>query len=974
MNHPHRKPFLQQVAEIYAAESSRLIADCCFIFPNKRSATFFRRFLGEALKGRNIHFTTETISSFVAEFSPLKEASRYDQIFTLFNEYRKILGNDSLDFDSFVFWGEMLIADFNDVDRYLVDPDRLFVNISRFKEISSNYLTDDQKEAIRRYWGEEPTSGNVDDFWKHVHADRRKDTKEKFLKLWETLGPLYHAFKKSLAQQGLTTSGALYRNAAEVLRNINRERPLRYSRYVFIGFNVLTTAEMKIFEVLKTLGAADFYWDFNSPAFANGFNRASRFIERNAAEFPSLHELEEETITTLPEIEIVGVPGNTAQTKYAGNILASWVGKKIISNPENAIDTAVVLPDEGLFVPLLHSIPEDIDSVNVTMGLPMRHNPLAALMHSIISMQCGTTRSHGEITFFHEHVTAIISSPLIKAIAPEECAALAEAILKRRLYRVPVSETATICPTLTFLFSVPADEEHLGGIFNYLKEVMDRISRPEERIDGMEQHFVAAYRQKLDLIEEACMRHGIEMRGKTLFRMIERAVAADKFHFAGEPLRGLQIMGVLETRSLDFDNVIMLSMNERIFPRRHYSGSFIPDTLRRGYGMATTDFQESIFAYYFYRLISRARHVSLIYDARTIGTSTGEMSRYIAQLLYLFGKGKISHRIMKFDIHAEDRIEVKVDKTPEVMEKMSRFTTGGKGSRNLSATAINTYIKCPLNFYLRFVERYDPDNEVNDYMDSSTYGTIVHAVMETIFVTLRGQAAQVTVTKEMLDRYIKSAEILIDPIVTSAINEHYNHRPAGDMRPLVGEALILGRVIRESVVRLLEKESELTPFVFMEAEEEIVISYKVNDRLAVNIRQFIDRVDQRGDTIRLIDYKTGSDNLEAKSVEQLFGHSDKNVKAFLQLMLYCVVYSIAHHYDGPIQPIIYSFRNIAKEGIVPLKLDKVPLEDYRPYAPEFEQLLKEKIEEIFNPDIPFVQAEDESACKYCNFWRICGRG
>lgn len=974
MNHPHRKPFLQQVAEIYATQAPDLIADCCFIFPNKRSSKFFRKFLTIALGEKEISFTTQTINSFVAEFSPLKEATRYDQLFTLFNEYRKILKDESLDFDSFAFWGDMLVSDFNDVDRYLVDPDKLFVNVSRFKEISSNYLTEEQLEAIRRYWGEEPQGGRPDDFWKHVHADKRKETKEKFLRLWETLGPLYHAFKDSLARQGLSTSGALIRNAAGVLRRTNRNSPLRFSRYVFIGFNVLTTAEMKIFEILKTLGAADFYWDFNSPAFVNGFNRAGRFIERNASDFPSIYPLPEDRITELPEIEVVGVPGNTAQTKYAGRVLSSLLEREGYINPDNAINTAVVLPDEGLFVPLLHSIPEEITSINVTMGLPMRHNPIAALMHSIIMMQTNVAISHGEPTFFHEHVAAILSSPLIKASAPEDCAALSDAIVRRRLYRVPLSETAALCPSLSYIFTVPTNNGNISDIFGYLRDILNQITESNSNSDGMARHFIKAYHQKLDMIEDACRRHGIEMRGNTLFRMIERAAAADKVPFVGEPLNGLQIMGVLETRALDFDNVIMLSMNERIFPRRHYAGSFIPDTLRRGYGMATTDFQESIFAYYFYRLISRARHVTLIYDARTIGTSTGEMSRYVAQLLYLFGEGKITHRIMKYDVHAEERMEVTVTKTPEVMDKLKRFTISGKGGRNLSATSINTYIKCPLNFYLRFVEGYDPENEVNDYMDSSTYGTIVHAVMENIFEALRGEAGEATVTRDMLERYIKSSKILVDPLVTAAINEFYNHRPAGDLRPLVGEALILGRIIRESVVKLLEKECDHTPFIFKKAEEEIVIRYKVNDSLAVNIRQFIDRVDQRGDTIRLIDYKTGSDNLEAKSIEELFGHSDKNVKAFLQLMLYCVVYSIAHHYDGPIQPIIYSFRNIAKDGIVPLKIDKVPLEDYRSYAPEFEQRLKEKIEEIFNPDKPFVQAEDESACKFCNFWRICGRG
>ena len=982
-NEPHPRQFLYNVAKAYASQSLELIEHCCFIFPNKRSGAFFSNFFKQVWKGKKIEPVTMTISSFVAAFSDLKEASRYDLLFTLYNEYTKLnhKKDDRMDFDSFQFWGEMLLSDFNDVDRYLVDPDTLFVNVKKFKEIQSNYLTEEQRDAIRRYWGEETTAPTVEDFWKHVKADKKRKSKERFLRLWEILGPLYHSINNTLEANGLTMPGRLDRNAVNRLKD--RSLPFNFEHYVFIGFNVLTTAETKIFRLLQAMDKADFYWDFNSPALADESNKAGRFIRHNIAEFKSRYKIEEELITEMPEIEIIGVPGSTSQVKLTGNLLREMTTSEqpLISDPVNAINTAVVLPDESLFVPLLNSIPQEIKSINVTMGLPMRHNPIYALFHAIILMQGGMSLNRGIPTFFFKHVNAIISSPIVRTIASEECVELETIITQRRLYRVPIEEIHSIAPSLDWIFQPVTKNAGIEEICDYLISIINRIY---EVSDPMQKKFAKGYALKIEQIREACVLHNITMRGKTLFKMIERSMLTEKLPFKGEPLSGLQIMGVLETRALDFDNVIMLSMNERIFPRRHYSGSFIPDTLRRAYGMATTDFQESIFAYYFYRLISRARHVTLIYDARTIGTATGEMSRYLSQILYLFsttpnGKRNVTHRVMKFDVKAPETKPISVPKSPEILKKMQRFTTSApEGQRRyLSASSINTFIRCPLEFYLRYVEGYDPENEVTDYMDSSTYGTAGHSVLEQFYKLLLGDKNNVVITADVIREYLKPENSTIDRLIVRAFNKEYNHLPENKLdTPLVGDALIMGQVSLETIKSLLKSECELTPFTCVGTEAEMKIPYQVNSSLTINIRQFIDRVDKiDSNTVRLVDYKTGSDVLDADSVEQLFNHtSKKNVKAFMQLLLYCTVYSIHEHFSGAIQPIIFSLHNVVANGIKPLTIAKEVLTDYRPYAEEFERLLKEKIKEMYNPDLPFNQTADSNDCTFCNFRRICGRG
>ncbi|MDE6652266.1 MAG: PD-(D/E)XK nuclease family protein, partial [Paramuribaculum sp.] len=327
-----------------------------------------------------------------------------EQLFILFDEYRK-LSKDIADFDRFIFWGDMLISDFNDVDRYLVDPDALFVNVHRFKEISSTYLTDEQREIIKRYWGEEPENDSAERFWNHIDNDSKGSTKNKFLKLWEVLGELYHAFHNRLEEQGKISSGMEYRKVASAIKNVVQEKRLPFEKYVFVGFNVLSPAEIKIVSTLRDYGLADFYWDYNSPAFADGFNRAGKFIEKNKQEFPSKYILPEEQITTLPEIEIIGVPSSMAQVKLAGNTLREWCEDGSIKNTDNAVDTAVVLPDESLFIGLRRSIPYDlISNINVTMGLPLKLTPIAALMKIIVNMQMRMRITRGVPTFYYDDI------------------------------------------------------------------------------------------------------------------------------------------------------------------------------------------------------------------------------------------------------------------------------------------------------------------------------------------------------------------------------------------------------------------------------------------------------------------------------------------------------------------------------------------------------------------------------------------
>ena len=982
--------FLRQIARRYAGDEEGRAGRTCFIFPNKRSATFFRSAMEQEAGSRAARsLRAKTINSLAASLTRGKEATRLEALLVMYNEYRLLIDEQStvrstseaMDFDRFAFWGDMLINDFNDVDRYLVDPDKIFVNARRFKEINSNYLTPEQADAIRRYWGEDRSHMAIERFWTHVDGKGQSTVHTKFLRLWEVLAQLYHRYTESLHAKGLTTSGAIFREAAEAVKKGDALQRMPYSRYVFIGFNLLSTSEHVIFSHLRDRGMADFYWDCESSVLLMPGNPAGQHIRTNMCEFPSLYPLDTQIPQREPEIEIIGVPGNMAQVSAAGETLARWIRpEERVTDPDNAINTAVVLPDESLFIPLVHNMPQAISKINVTMGFPFRMSPISTLLRLITSLQMRARRGSGGPTFYHEDVSNLLADPNVRRLSPEEADALADDIAANRLFRVGESHISDSYPALAPIFTAVRLTDDTGLICDYLRRMASMML---DTADSQEvnRHFLQAYIKKIDEIQATIEHHGITMRGATLTGMIERALQNEIVHFKGEPLAGLQVMGMLETRALDFDNVIVMSMNERIFPRRHYASSFIPETIRRGYGLPTLDFQENVYAYYFYRLISRASRVTLTYDMRTSGLRTGELSRYAVQLLYLYSGAKVNHRQLKFGNIPVEHHNLTVEKTPRIMERLMRFTSeapAGEGV-NLSASNINTYLGCPLEFYLRYVEGFDPNDEMHDYIDASTNGTIVHDTAEAFYNMLKGDADSVTVTADMLRHHIDHPELALEKIITRVINRNFLRLGDDCLTPLKGESLIAGNLVRELILTMLRKEIELTPFTFISAEKPFFTEIDAGLPFRLRIKQRIDRIDRVAGRLRIVDYKTGGDStIIDADLDRLFARGYSDVKAVRQLIIYCMVYAADNHTDEPIQPVIYKFRDMALGGLQPLKIktDRYRLDeltDYHQVIDGFTERLHSVLREIFDPERPFTATDDEKACTFCHFKAICGR-
>ena len=625
----------------------------------------------------------------------------------MYDEYRK-LSKETEDFDKFVFWGDMLMSDFNDVDRYLVNPAHLFKNIKDIREISTDFLSDEQKDIIRQYWDVEMQSYSPEQFWTHINHDGEpRINRESFIQLWEILFPLYNAVRESLSKRGLCYSGMQYREVAGKIKSMTAS-DFRYKRYIFVGFNVLSTSELAIFDRMRKLGIADFYWDYDLPESIRNNSSATHFLKRYVKLFPSLYDL---TLPEagFPEIEIISVPSNVGQTKLAGKILQDFAMSGTV-NPANAIDTAVVLPSEELFIDLLHSIPSEYGGINITMGYPLRLTSVAVLLRNVMSMHLRAKKVRDTWNFFHEDIKDILNHRLVYSINNEACEKLKKDIETHRMFLVPVAHIVDNYPQLAPIFFPIEDLSTGTKVFDYVENLVDYIleSIKDSSKDGniaLETGFLVRYRQSVELLRQAAMKYNVTMRDNTFFHLIERAVNSESVNFVGEPLSGLQVMGVLETRALDFKNIVLLSMNERIFPRKHYTRSFIPNVLRQCYGMSTMEFQECIYAYYFYRLISHASCVKLLYDGRTSGLKGGEMSRYLYQLLYLFPDRKITKTSATFDVPPSSLGKVfKIDKTERILRQLDRYLSDEENKLYLSPSTINQYLQCPLRFYFNCVE------------------------------------------------------------------------------------------------------------------------------------------------------------------------------------------------------------------------------------------------------------------------------
>lgn len=947
-----------------------------FCFPNHRSALFFSKYLFESFAGPCCVPATITINELFGLFSDRCIADRTTLLFKLYEIYRNLSNRlDKEEFDQFVFWGDMLLADFDDIDKYLVSADSIFSNIRDLKEIEATFA------------GFEPEVIEViQSFWKNYKpAYSTEDSKrEVFSQTWSILKDLYILFKKELSSQNLAYAGMMEREVAEC-KDLHLEN-LPYKKVIFVGLTAISKADRKLMSRLLLENRAEFCWDYADNLIRDPkspMSSAAFFTNQNLNDFPN--ELSDAELNVGLVIDkdrkysLYAVPSGVGQTQLAKHILQQW--HQSIPNFD-PLRTAVVLPDEKLLIPMLYAVPKELGTFNVTMGYSLKNTAVASFIQNIANLQETVTLSKdGTTYFYYKQVLPILQHNYSTAITNEKSRSIYLKIIEDNLYKVPQSKFEDD----NFLSKIFKSVNTAEQTIDYLLDILEEVMSYADLFTETDYEFIYHYRATVEKLGKSVRQQTFQFTPATLFLLLNKLINGVSVPFSGEPLNGLQIMGVLETRAVDFDNIIFLSMNEGVFPAKPNNNSFIPMSLRNAFGMPTQKHRDAVFAYHFYRLISRAKHVAMIYDSRTEGLQTGEESRYIKQLRFLKNHDELIARVIDNDITPASRSCIEVKKTPEMMDKL-RASLGPQGNKSISASALKDFIKCPLRFYLGFVKHLQEDQDVNEGVDQRTFGDILHNALCDLYSKCEGKRVDAGLLKE----YINDQ----NDKVSAAIIQGF--KKVLKIEQVEGYNLLISKILTQYAIETLRHDKNLGSFEYLAGERKLRFLYKVSDELQVRVICIFDRLDRLTtdhEVIRVVDYKTGNSQKGAKlqfnEIEQLFSPDEKGSAEAFQVMLYCLM--LMHATPDKLKelnltetpqhlvPHLYfvrDFKSNTKNNTnltIGSRQNKKPIKDFADYEEIFRQKFHELLNEIFDISKPFKQCEDDHHCKFCAFSSYCQR-
>lgn len=1015
--------FLHAVASAYIGSGEDL-SDYCFVFPNKRSGTFFLRELSRCASPHPmLSPCVLNVADFMQRISGREVASRIELLFRLFSVYRdfkhgissSFSDDDLLEFDRFAPWGEIVLADFNEIDQNDADAEALLRNVVDLRDIQASFLSDDQIDAIERFLGYRPSAADAEGFWKSVlpSADAGEDKqdmsviKNKFLELWTILPELYEALRRNLEADGLATTGGVFRMAKDFVLGHGAEA-LPWRRVVFVGFNLLSGSESKLFSELASTQCddgrayAEFFWDATGPVLsgeAGSHNMAATTLRRYRKLFPTPDwaavYMESCAKPDMPaNVTVAASPSNAAQVKVAAMKIREWIET---IGPEKLADAkaAVIVPDENLLLPLMHSLPAELKDVNLTMGFSMRYTSIASFIYLLRRMQSrprGTLRAPA---FFHEDVRLFMSHPLVQVVIGTGAANRINGLVTRTHRRVVsldwmVSEAGANGATLRDMLrplerNTPVEETvgYLNDVLSILNDAMARSEDPHTVNPKMERMLIQHYRQALGRLAGWAYDHDISMHPAVVFHLTDRLLAGETINFEGMPLRGLQVMGLLETRALDFDHVMVLSMNDKVMPRRSASRTFIPAALRRAYGLPGLDKGEELYSYYFYRLISRADDVHLIYDARTgEGMRSGGKSRFLMQLEMLYDKGNVHESSYYFDSEPVPAAPQPVQKTPRVMEKLFRYTLP-EGGRNLSASALMNYCRCQVLFYYKNVAGIKDEVKASDYIDALTQGDIVHQTLQNIYMPykLRGKYldSRVMLDKERLTQILDDRATMGREI-TRAVNKlHFKLPPEQYDTPLEGSVAITAEYLLDAVRNVVAHDRDIAPIELIGTEITGDTRWKVGHAPEVNMHYAFDRVDVVDGRMRIVDYKTGQVDLKApEGLDAVMNGENTKGHYLIQLFTYArLLRQQAPPADRELtaeaELLVYDVNQKPADIEVRPDIAGQIIDSATQVEEQFGEAAERLLEEMFDPETPFRPTADEETCRTCSLSHLCGR-
>ncbi len=902
--------------KILASEEN--ISEAIFILPSKRAGAFLLNELAGLSKKSIFAPQIFSIEEFTEKISGLKSVDNTIAIFEFFEVYRNCTPKEELeDFETFLNWAQTLIHDFNEVDRYLINYKEFFNYLSEIQDINHWYLQKEKTELVKNY-----------------------------LRFWNTLPTYYEELKQQLLSKNQGYQGLIYREAASKIHDY-----LQYNsrKHIFIGFNALNAAEEEIFQAMLEKMAAEVFWDIDEIFLQDQEHGASLFIRDYLKKWPYYSSRQKKIAVkeyaSEKNISITGVPKNIGQAKYLGEILANM-------EPSQLQKTAVVLGEEDLLLPVLNSLPPNVEALNITMGFPLKNAPLASLFEKLFQLHL-----HTEKEYYYKDVLAVLNHPAVAGISEVPVAKIRKKINRQNLVYLSPRDFSGQTPTekssllnACFGYWEDSPEKALENFLDIIQVIKKQLKASGDTL-GLE--FLYQFHVLFNKLESLIKEYPHIKNMKALYHFYKEIMSTQSLDFQGKPFQGLQLMGMLESRALDFENVIITSLNEGVLPAGKSSNSFIPYDLKKTYKLPTYREKDAVYTYHFYRLLQRAKNVHLLYNIESTGLGAGEKSRFLTQLeiekqpAHHFKKQLIAPKV---NVATTGPREVK--KTAAVMEQLKNLAASG-----FSPSALTTYIRNPLDFYHQYVLGIREQEEVEETVAYNTLGTVVHDTLQEFYEPFE-------------DHFLSEKTILgmmkkVDLAIKHQFQKTYTRAPMEK-----GKNLLIFEVAKRYVLNFLKFELKRIKdggeIKILQIERNLKATVKINHlNFPVFLRGKVDRVENFNGITRIIDYKTGKveqNKIEIVDWESITTDYDKYSKSF-QVLCYATMLNASQEFIQPVEAGIISFKNMKGGFLKFCKKDKPGQRSGKKSFIDNEVLeafgleLQKLIAEICNPEIPFIEKE-----------------
>lgn len=973
----YMKPFLKEVAEDIFAKFGQSLQDCAIVFNNKRPAAYLQKHLADIYQKPFWSPSFFTVQEFFATATNLRIADHYTQFFTLYDCYTNLLKKEGVEklpsIAKFHNIAKIILSDFNQIDNDLVNSDQLFSELEDIAIINQqfDFLTAEQKEFLSQ-------------FWQSYSEGKYKKQQEQFIKMWHRMPVLYHQFHEQLKSNGFTTMSRLYKNIANGTSEVDFTEQYTGNKLVFIGFNALSKAEAKAFKRWQEEGKAIFYFDTDSYYLADEMQEAGLFLRRNL-KMGLVNQISNELShikSSQRDVNVYKVQGQTAQAKIVNELLLEE--KELILNDQPIVSTAIILADESLLIPVMQTIPSRIGDkkidVNITMGFGLVNSSLYGLADLWLTVQ---TQLSAKKTIQHQTAEAFLSHPLTR-ISDTMRPKIIDALIKEQLIEIPY-ERLTRQGGLFASFFEPISSSAVAvkSLIDILGYILKRelAAKKLKRIDA---DLFGKTMQELNRLQDTLLHHiqkyQQEIELSFVLSLIQKSLAAVAVPLEGDPLNGIQIMGLLESRNLNFDRVIFLGLNEGIVPQASTGTTFIPDSLRRAYGLPVLENQDAISAYMFYRLIQRTKNIDFVYNSLTDESNSGEPSRFIKQLEYE-SCFNFNHKELQLPIKTELKREEVILKSEKVQAILNRYLSGQK---YLSASALTTYISNPIDFFYKYVAGIEEPKEIEETVEAYRVGLILHYAMEQFYEQLRIESPEITA--ERIEHKRKDIDHLIiegfaDTLYGKKDGEYkeqryVNVRALASKLKLNGMEKVVFAIVQKYIYIILDQDIANAPFTLIGLEQKgnVTFNFEVYGKeQGIKLFGIIDRVDLKDGVYRIVDYKSGSDQLKYSSIDDCFDtNGDKINKALVQTLFYTYVYEQISK-NKNVEPNLYVVKTMSdgkvnftnKEGLLKDELLTNEKE-------AFLNALRVKLQELFDYNIPFKASKNPDNYVYSIYTTLFG--